>query len=242
MVPILENFYWMLVIHHSASGFTSRIPLLLFMYLVATGNQKPGRRLLSGVLAAHFAISWYISVGVGGQIMPLALVSFALLASCAWLTWSEETPWKILPESGGLKVLAILGYVLAFTWPFWRFLSWWAGPFFSPMAVLPHQTLAVLLILLAVTGRGAPILLLVVAGVSSLVIAAIDLLYAGIWTSLLLPLLGLTAVGCHFLGEMPAAEKPREEGKSSKPTQKEADESEAPKEEQKQGGRKWDVR
>ncbi|MCC5877192.1 MAG: hypothetical protein JJU11_13305 [Candidatus Sumerlaeia bacterium] len=242
MVPILENFYWTIVLHHSASGFSARIPLLVVLYLVATGNQKPGWRFLTGVLAAHFALSWYLSVGVGGQVTPLALVSFTLFATCAWLTWADETPWKVLPDGGSLRYLAVVGYTLAFIWPFWKFLSWWEGPLFSPMAVLPHQTLAVLLILLAVTGRNAPVALLTVAGICSVILAVIDVVYAGLWVSILLPALALTAGATHFLGS--GSVKPTEPvGKeTTKPIEKTEDPEPDTTEERKQGGRKWNVR
>lgn len=248
MTPLLENFYWTMVLHHSASGFVSRIPLLVVLYLVATGNQQPGRRFLTGVLAAHFFLCWMMSVGVGGQITLVSLMSLALFGSCAWIAWSEETPWRILPKNPALSILVTLGLALAFIWPFWKYLSWWAGPFFSPMGVLPHQTLVVLLILLAMTGRESPRLLVIVGAASALVLAAIDMIYAGKWTTSFIAVLGLVALGLHFIA--PHAKAPAEdgddEGEKKAPATTDRKQVEDPpgeeRKEKKAAGKKWDVR
>lgn len=250
MTPLLENYYWTMVMQHAPSGFVSRIPLLLFLYLVATGNERPGRRFLTIVFAAHFGLSALMGAAVGGEVRLIALLSAALFGVCGWYSWREETAWKVLPDGSVLRTLAIIGYTIAFIYPFWRFLSWWAGPFFSPMGVLPHQSLLALLVLLAVTGRAAPRPLVYTAIICSLVLAAVDLALTTQPWAVVVALAGLVALVVSLLptgqatveggdSAQEAAPPSKGTGDAEKPAGKAPPAARPPKG---KPGRKWDLR
>lgn len=253
MTPLLENYYWTMVMQHAPSGFVARIPLLVMLYLVATGNVTPGRRFLTIVFAAHFAMSSLMAVTVGGEVRIVALVSFALFVACAWFAWREETAWKILPDGGILRALVIAGYTIAFVYPFWRFLSWWAGPFFSPMGVVPHQSLLALLVLCAVSGRSTPRPLMFTAVACAFVLAAADLALTSQPWAILLPTAALAAlvtslVDFQRIGSFKGDSRP-DPGESRPPTRKSTPAEKSgepapspPKGGKKKAGRKWDLR
>lgn len=154
----------------------AKLPLLLALVAVNAGNQKPGRQVLSAVLAAHFLIACFMALGTNALTSLFAIISAGLAAACVMAALKNEVPWRVLPEYEAGKWAAVLAYTVAFLWPFSMTpspVSPWAV-IASPMAILPHLSLLVALIMLASTQRAVELFFAYTALAAALVIGGLE--------------------------------------------------------------------
>lgn len=153
----MESFYRDLIFLQGPTALVAKVSLLLVLYLVHSGNERPGFRLLTSVLLAHFLIAAYLTTGSKGAVLFLPMLSLAMAAAAGYSLAKEPVRWVVLP--GEWRGLYLAGYLLAFWFPFWPNQGPLAAILFSPMAALPHQSLLVLLVLSMASGGSGPVAL-----------------------------------------------------------------------------------
>lgn len=148
---------------------------------VLGGQRKAGLRILQFVLAGHFLVAAYLAaMDSGAQTAAMALISLGLGVAVLHSCFRDPADWQLIPEDSAQRVAAGAVYLLAFAWPFWPLPG---GPIahvaYSLMAPLPHQTLLVLLAMIAVEGTRAPRLLGGTAIAAAGLLAVLDATLAG---------------------------------------------------------------
>lgn len=174
MPESLIELYRFIAATQMPSAIPAKMSLLVALYLVQTGNIYPGRKLLTAVLLAHFAMSGWIALGYGGAIALLTLTSFGLVAAAGYSLSQESHVWKVLPESDLWRWVVIFGYAAAFLIPFDSSPSLWKRALYSPMATLPQPTLLALLVLASVSVKTGPKTFIIAAAVAGGIIGLLD--------------------------------------------------------------------
>jgi hypothetical protein len=236
MVPSLAGYYNSIVVTQWPTGLIAKVPLLLALYLVQTGNIHPGRRLVVGVLAAHFALAAFLSLGVGGATWVVCLVSLAMLVVCGVMLAGAPPAITVLPVNPAPRYAALLALVLAFVYPFWDFLTPWARPVFSPMGALPHQSLLVAAVLAVVSAASLPRYFAATTAVAAVVLGLMDFYVAGRASGWLLVAGGAAAGASLLRGVDPRALVLADD---PAPTGEEKPATEAPAKPRE--GRRWDL-
>lgn len=170
----LFEYYKYVFLTQGPTPLTAKLSLAVALYVVAAGNEKPGQKLLTGVFATHMAVGAWLALGQSISLHIL-VASLAVLAAAVH-SLREPFRWLVLPETQGMRTLAIAAYVLAFTMPLWPYRQGFSQIFWSPMGTLPHQSLAALLVLCAVSMATRPVYLHGAAAAAGLVLALADLL------------------------------------------------------------------
>jgi len=244
----LEALYRYITVTHGFTGFVGKFTLCLLLYFLHTGNQRPGRRILNGVLAWHFAMAIAFLGGLGGTSLALRAACLCALVPLVLALVRNDVPWRILPEGSGASSAALVAYAVAMIFPFWSGRSLLGSVLFSPLGALPHQSLLVLTILLVVTGQRAGWPLICGTFAAAFLLGSIDIINGGRISGWLL--WGATAVlTARFflplaLGEMigqPADQPPATkviEGSVKSPP----DNSQTMKEPAGSDRKKWDLR
>lgn len=171
----LFEYYKYVFVTQGPTPLTAKLSLAVALYVVAAGNEKPGQKLLTAVFATHMAVAAWLALGQSISLHIL-LVALAVLAAAVHALRGDPFRWIVLPESQGMRTLAIAGYAVAFVLPLWPYREGFAQVFWSPMGTLPHQSLAALLVLCAVSISTRPVYLHGAAAAGAVVLAVGDLL------------------------------------------------------------------
>jgi len=202
----LLQFYGYATYMYWPAALVGKIALLSALIAVVTGNQNPGQKLLTGVLAAHLIISAFIlysgliTLGlpfgprairtpVGEPVDFLALIIGALVLIPAF---SAQTAWQTRSEHTWANWTFWAAMAVAMLHPFFND-SLAAGFFKSPMAVLPHPTLLAGCALVWMTGSSAPRLAAIPLLAGAALLGIYDALLWGIASSWLLILFAAAA-------------------------------------------------
>ena len=239
----LEELYRYVTVTHGFTGLVGKFTVLLMMYFLHTGNERPGRRILSGVLAWHFVMGIAFLGGLGATSHALRAACLAALVPLVLAVMRDDVPWRILPEGSGPHASAIGAYALALVFPFWSGRGFLESVLFSPLGALPHQTLAFLSTLLIVTGLRAGWPLIGGTFAATLLIGSIDVLSAGRLSGWVL-LAAAAALGARFLAPLALGELV--DNSSTEPSAPSVAAASAPppapKSASASGGKKWDLR
>ncbi len=249
--PTLIEHYDYTTVVHQPTALVMKISLLAGLFLVAKEPGVLSRRLLALVFAAHFLGSAYLALGSGGGSVLMMLACLALVVAAAPGGFSENPPeWRVVPEDQPLKAVAIVALVVLAVFPFWPAWPETVGPirrvFFAPAGTLPHLTLGVLLLVIALGGtrhRGG---LSATAILAALLIGLLDVFWAyrGIGALLMAGAI-VTAFRVYprelagtilspGTGDEPRREKERE-------VRQEEKESDRPAKQSGKSARKWDL-
>lgn len=179
----LSAHYKDLAITQGLSGLMGKISLIAVIGIYLDGVLRDRGRYLAGIFAVHFFTAFYMNIAAGGGALLIGLASLALLgASIKTILDRQADVWEIAPEDAFWGPLVWIAYGFALIYPFWANQTVIGRIFYSLTAVTPHQTLMVLLLLLALRGQEAPRLLTHTAIASAILIAVIDSLAGNLQT------------------------------------------------------------
>lgn len=234
----LADFYQYMALTQSFATFPARFTLLLGLLIVHAGVQKPGQKLLTGVFSGSFFVSFYLATGGRGMVIPLMLLSFALCVAAGYSAYKDEARWVVLPDDERWRAPAIGAYVIAFFFPLWPNIPLFHGILYSPVGILPHQTLAILFILVACTGRGAPRTLVATAFVCGGLLVLMDIIIGSFPPGMLVLASGLAAAVSLYIDRSSTAsvrDAGTFGGKDASPAKPEDSATKKPE-------KKWDIR
>ncbi len=181
--PTLLEYYEYVTWLQQPTSLVMKVSLAAGLLLVAKDSGVLSRRLLSLVFATHFLGAAYLALGNGGGTVLVMLASLALVAATAPGGIGNTPPeWRITPEEQPWKAAAAVALVLLLVFPFWPFWPETAGTFrrlfFAPIGTLPHQSLGVLLLLIAMGGTRHRGVLAGTAILTALLIGLLDIFWA----------------------------------------------------------------
>jgi len=222
----LVQFYSYAAFMYWPAALAGKLAFLSALIAVASGNQNPGQKLLTGVLAAHLLACSYIlymgliSVGLpfgpralaGPVGEPVAILSFFIGATVAVSLISAKITWTTRSKYPWANGVFWIAMAVAVFHPFFND-SIPGAIFKSPLAVLPHPTLLAGCALVWMTGAQANRLaaLAFIAGAS--LIGFYDALLWGIASSWLLVLYaaaaGVVVLAPDFHIKLPSTGEPR---------------------------------
>jgi hypothetical protein len=183
----LAVFYRYMAVTQGTTGLTAKLALGALLYIVHAGELRQARTLLHSAILALFFVSFFLADGDAWTITGVAFLSLAMTCVAGYALWRERnTEWRIVPEDQPWLGITIAAYVIAFAFPFWDFRNVVSRVVFSLMGPLPHQTLLVVLILCAVTGKGSARVLGWAAVACASLLGLLDLIAVQRWSSLLL--------------------------------------------------------
>ncbi len=115
------------------------------LYLIFTGNRRPGLRLMSLAFAAMaFSVFWV----AGYPRFMVTEVAFLVLAFCAGYDVARPlTNWGLGKERP-LWIRRTAYFALVWAWIYPQHVAWWKIPFASPLGVLPSPTLLAMVAML----------------------------------------------------------------------------------------------
>lgn len=239
----LPEFYERIRTLQSGTPFFSRMSLALALMLVATGNQKPGYRLLTGVLLAHFIIGLYVTSDYPGAAFLLIPIHLVMIASLGWTLYADDSRWVVLPEDGSWSITAIGAYIAIFWFPFFPPGFRLSDLFFSPMGLLPHQTLLVSLMLLLFSRERVSVALIWTVVGCSAYLALLEVLTQRFFPAIVLLVLAGAVVYQQLKPQISRFYEPREKPRPKAKEAKPAAPPQAPVQEKStKTGRKWDIR
>lgn len=249
--PSLIEYYDYIVVLQQPTSVVMKLSVLAGLVLMAREPGALARQLLTLIFAAHFLSAAFLSMGGGGGTRIIMLLSFALAVICGVAALKGPPDWRVMPEGETASIATVFGYFLLITFPFWPMLD---GVFrslvFSPMGILPHQTVGVLLLLLALGGtrhRGALSLAAILMG---LLTGLLDLIWAyGLIGGLLLAGSIVTAFRVYprelraivLSPEEPVSADKEPDRPRARRSEEEAPQSRSETPKKKTGNRKWDL-
>ncbi len=171
----LHEYYRSVAIVHGVTAIIAKMSLAVALWLVAAGNQKPGYRLLTGVFLCHFLTASLLAVGSTWYAAPVLMVALAMAAAAAYsLVKEPEVAWIPVPDSEIWRPLAWIGYAVAMFLPLWTIRSLGRPIVYSPIGILPHQTLLALLILSASSGNVGSRVIRIAVAPATIVLGLVD--------------------------------------------------------------------
>jgi hypothetical protein len=164
----LVQFYTYAAYMYWPAAFTGKVALLSILIAVAGGNERPGHKLLTAVIAAHLLMSSFIlfvgliSVGMpfGPRVLrgpvgePVAILALLVGATVALCLFAPDIKWRTSSEDRWAAPVFWAAMALAVFHPFFND-SILGAIIASPTAVLPHPALMVGCALVWMTGRAA---------------------------------------------------------------------------------------
>lgn len=173
------------------TAIAARVALASVLYLVHSGNRRPGQRLLTATLAVLMVSGFVVSVsraldpppGVTDLVPLVATVCLGSAIALFWGTVQHEGEWSVLPPASprnSRRGMAAGLLVLAFYFPFFR-TGWLASAWASPLGVLPHQALLIGLLVAWASGSNVPRLPAWTLCCASILLGLTDVFAAHVW-------------------------------------------------------------
>jgi hypothetical protein len=174
----LAAHYQSLLFVYRHATVMPKVAILAVLYLVATGNRYPGFQFITAVMALQLLVSGILSMGAGWGPGVVALSAIAACLALLPLLMHPEVEWTVLPGSDS-----------AWHWPAWLAIggailfpflgdrpSFWNTVVYAPMAVIPHGTISLALILATQSPNPRVTTAGWVFAAAGLLIAGVDLL------------------------------------------------------------------
>ncbi|MCC6546280.1 hypothetical protein IT570_03840 [Candidatus Sumerlaeota bacterium] len=190
MLAMLDKQYISILSMHAATAVVAKLSLLIGLCLVQFGNDRKGPPLLTSILLVHFLVGAFTTAGSIVAMNALAVASGAMMLACAWALGVEHPKWRAIPDAQPWTALTIIGYIIAFWFPFWPAQGFIKAFFFSPTAALPHQGLLAVLILTAASPAGSRVIK-VTGAMAAIVVGIVEIKYGSSFRAIIMLAAGI---------------------------------------------------